>query len=40
MDLKLKTLVAALVFAGSISTASAGGVITGVNDERRSRRYL
>jgi len=30
MDLKLKTLVAALVFAGSISTASAGGVITGV----------
>ena len=30
MDLKLKTLVAALVFAGSISTASAGGVITDV----------
>ena len=30
MDLKLKALVAALVFAGSISTASAGGVITDV----------
>jgi len=30
MNVKLKTLVAALVFAGSISTASAAGVITGV----------